>query len=54
MLTIEDIAKELKVNPRTVYRWISQGKLKALKIQGIIRITEEDYQQFISQEKLNS
>ena len=47
MLTVEEIAQKLKVSERTVYRWIAEGKLKSLKIQGIIRITEKDYQQFI-------
>ena len=48
MLTVEEVAERLKVTPRTVYRWIDDGKLKALKIQGIVRITEDEYSQFIN------
>jgi excisionase family DNA binding protein len=47
MLTVEDVSERLKVHPQTVYRWIYDGKLKSLKIEGIVRITEEDYQDFI-------
>lgn len=47
MLTVEEVAERLKVTPRTVYRWINEGKLKALKIQGIVRITEETYLNFL-------
>lgn len=48
MLTIEEVAKLLKVTDRTVRRWIDDGKLKALKIGGVIRVTEEDYNEFIN------
>jgi excisionase family DNA binding protein len=47
MLTVEEVAAQLKVTTRTVYRWIDDDKLKALKIQGIVRITEEQLQNFI-------
>jgi excisionase family DNA binding protein len=47
MLTVEEVANRLKVTPRTVYRWIDEGKLKSLKIQGVVRITEEEYEKFI-------
>jgi excisionase family DNA binding protein len=47
MYTIQEVAINLKVSNRTVYRWIKEGKLKSLKIQGIVRITEEEYQSFI-------
>lgn len=51
MLTIDDIAQRLKVHPQTVYRWIYAGKLKAVKISGIVRITEEAYENFIEGKK---
>lgn len=47
MLTVNEVAKELKVHPQTVYRWIYDKKLKAVKIDGIIRIKEKDYEKFI-------
>jgi len=47
VLTVNEIAKKLKVHPQTVYRWIYNGKLKALKIDGLVRVTEEQYEEFI-------
>jgi excisionase family DNA binding protein len=47
MLTIKEIASELKVTERTVRRWIAEGKLKSEKIQGIRRIKPEDYLEFL-------
>lgn len=47
MLTVRQVAERLQVHPKTVYRWIYEGKLKALKIDGIVRITEEEYKRFI-------
>jgi len=53
MWTIKEIAKELKVTERSVRRWIKEGKLKALKIQGIIRVEPEEYQRFLRDETPN-
>jgi excisionase family DNA binding protein len=47
LLTVNEAAERLKVNPQSVYRWIEAGKLKAFKIQGIVRITEEQLDNFI-------
>ena len=47
MLTVKEVADRLKVHPITVYRWIAKGKLKALRINGILRVPEEVYYQFI-------
>lgn len=47
MFTVREIAKELKVHPHTVYRWIYGGKLKAVKIDGILRVKSEDYRNFV-------
>lgn len=47
MLTVYQVAKELSVHPQSVYRWIRQGKLKALKIYGVVRIEEAELQRFI-------
>lgn len=36
-LTLDDLSKLLKVSKRTLYGWIYTGKLKSLKIGGLIR-----------------
>ena len=47
MLTVKDVSEQLKVTVTTVYRWIYAGKLKAHKIQGVVRIQEKDLENFI-------
>ena len=48
MLTLKEVAKEIKVTRRTIYRWIKDGKLKAIKTGGIWRVREEDFGEFVS------
>jgi excisionase family DNA binding protein len=45
-MTVEEVAKYLVVDPRTVYRYIKAKKIKATKI-GSWRILREDLQDFI-------
>lgn len=47
MLTVKEIARDIKVSERTVRRWIQEGKLKAIKIQGVRRIENEEYTKFL-------
>ena len=43
LLTIREVARELRVHPRTVKRWIKAGNLQAVKLSaGIIRIDAEE------------
>lgn len=49
MLTVKEVAKRLKVHKQTVYGWIANRKLKAHKIDGIIRIKEEEYEEFVGE-----
>uniref|UniRef100_A0A6M3KTE2 Putative DNA binding, helix-turn-helix domain containing protein n=1 Tax=viral metagenome TaxID=1070528 RepID=A0A6M3KTE2_9ZZZZ len=48
MLTVKEIAEKLQVHEQTVYRWINRGELKAQRVGGLLRITEEAYQEFIN------
>lgn len=47
MLSVKDVAKELRVCTRTIYRFIKDKKLKAVKLGHILRIREEDFEEFI-------
>lgn len=47
LLTIEEVAKILRVSTRTVNRYIESGRLKASKI-GQWRIKESDLEAFLS------
>lgn len=48
ILTIQEVAKVLKVSNRTVYRWIDSGDLKAAKIgRKTYRVFESDLRKFV-------
>lgn len=49
--TIEEVAKMLKVVYLTVYRWIHDGKLSALKAGKQYRIKKEDLDTFLKSYK---
>ena len=37
LLTVKDMAVRLQVKDKTVYAWATQGKIPALKLNGVIR-----------------
>ena len=47
MLSVEDVADELQVNPETVRVWIRSGELVALSIGKGYRISRADLDDFI-------
>jgi len=48
ILTIEDVAKVLKVSKRTVYRWIETGELRVARIgRKTYRVFESDLKKFL-------
>ena len=49
-LTVQEIAKTLKVHEQTVFRWIREGKLESVKIGRNQRITKEQFDQFVKKE----
>jgi excisionase family DNA binding protein len=46
--TISDIANFLDVSPRTVRRWIEKGLLVAHRFNGLVRISDADFQLFLA------
>ena len=46
MLTVEEIAKELRVSPKTVRSWITSGELVALDIGREYRISRANLEDF--------
>ena len=42
LLTIQDVAQWLTVKPSTLYAWVAQRKMPALKIHGVIRFRRDD------------
>jgi excisionase family DNA binding protein len=51
MLTVEDVAKQLKVHIKTVRHWINTGELEAMDIGRGYRISKPDLQTFIDRRK---
>jgi len=49
--TTKEIAELLKVHPRTIERWISQGKLTAIRLEKGYRVTAEDFEEFLQQRR---
>ena len=47
MLTTEDVAKELRVNVKTVRNWIASGELVAIDIGNEYRISRTNLNKFI-------
>lgn len=50
-LTTDEIAKDLRVNVKTVRGWINSGELVAVDVGGEYRIARADYQDFLERRK---
>lgn len=54
-LTREDVAKYLRVHPRTVDRWLKSGSLKGYKLgkgkTSLLRISEVELNKFLEKSK---
>lgn len=46
--TAEELAKELRVNIMTIYRYIKGGRLKAYKIGKEFRIDRKEFDKFLN------
>jgi excisionase family DNA binding protein len=51
MLTVEEIAEELRVHPETVRQWIRNGELIAIDISKEYRILRSDLDAFLAQRR---
>jgi excisionase family DNA binding protein len=47
LVTAEEIAAVLKVSPKSIYRWASEGRLPAFREGRLIRFLESDVEVFI-------
>ena len=46
--TIKHIAQFVEVSTRTVRRWIKNGLLVAHRVNGVVRVSETDFQVFLA------
>ncbi len=51
VFTVEEVANQLRVNPRTVRSWIASGELIALDVGREYRITQTDLDAFKEKRK---
>ncbi len=52
-LTTDEIARDLKVNVKTVRNWIKSGELGAIDVGGEYRISRSDYEDFINHRRMD-
>lgn len=48
IFTIDEVAEHLRIKPRTVREWIYRGKIKSFKMGDLVRIHEDQLQDFIA------
>jgi excisionase family DNA binding protein len=51
LLSINDVAAQLKLQPRTVLEWLRTGKLPGYKLGRVWRVDPEDVKKFLAQHK---
>ncbi len=51
ILTPEEVARYLRVNPRTIYRGLQQGQIPGIKIGRLWRIRKEDLDRLVTSPK---
>ncbi|MBN2307223.1 helix-turn-helix domain-containing protein [Candidatus Peregrinibacteria bacterium] len=50
LYTTEQVAKLLQIHPLTVLKYINSGKLRAVKLGRVYRVTEGSLQKFLEDE----
>ena len=45
--TLKEIEDLLSISQRSLYRWIKDGKLKAVKVGYLWRVSKKDLQEFL-------
>ena len=51
IMTIQEVAKYLKLNVKTAYRLVSEGKLPGFKVGGSWRFKKVDLEEWIEKQK---
>ena len=49
LLTVKGLAARLQVKDKTVYAWVSHGKIPSVKINGVIRFDATDIEQWLQE-----
>lgn len=51
LMTVSEVASILQVRKETVYEWIKDGELDAIRLDRLIRVDESDLADFIKRHK---
>jgi excisionase family DNA binding protein len=49
--TVKEVAQAFKVSPITIYRMVSDGRLRAVRIGKALRFTPADLKAFLGEER---
>jgi excisionase family DNA binding protein len=52
LLTVDGIARILKLNPQTVRNWIDRGFLRAIRIGRRVRVTRAEFDRLIEEGRI--
>lgn len=52
-LSLQEMAKQLKVSERTIIRWVRSGELRAFRLGHVTRVTKEDFEKFLKKYTLD-
>lgn len=47
LLSVKDVAARLQVKAKTLYAWAAQGKIPAMKLNGVIRFEEQALERWL-------
>jgi excisionase family DNA binding protein len=46
-LTVKEVSEIIKVKPSTIYQWAELGQIPCLKLNGLLRFSEDDLMEWI-------
>lgn len=52
LLTVREVAERLKLTEKSVRRYISEGKLPAVKLGRVLRVREADLETFVEERQV--
>ena len=51
-LSVAEAAEKVRVHRTTVWQWIEDGRVPALKLGGVIRIPKKEWEQFLADSRI--
>lgn len=54
LLTPKDVARLLNCKPSSLYAWAKEGKIPAIKLNGLLRFDPREIEEWINNNKINA